>query len=195
MSSNAHLSKEEAHTRIPPSHQRGYRTPSHAILKPSNCPDGHLERLKPIGLQQAKRADAVRRHYSSSNTPHSCLFLRRCKPTNPQALLHLHHCTASLSFRRSLSCPIVAIQRLLFCFCTNVALYVHRCQAQSPSRLPVLITAALRHNNLFSSPLATSKHNTLSSLATLHFFSRTTTHSFQRRPLTDNSNQQLERHH
>lgn len=161
-------------------------TPSSA----PNCPgSAKLERLN-SACSSAKRADAVRISHTHT-TPHSilhiCLFLflikRASLPACPLHRLHAH----SLSFS---SVAIVAIRHN----CRSL----HHCelvQAQSPRRLPVLITVPPHHNKLVSSSLHLSPNqNTHFHLATptLSFTKRT--YLYQRRPLTDNPHQQLERH-
>jgi hypothetical protein len=112
---------------------------------------GKLERLN-SACSSAKRADAVRISHTL-HTHHPSLdlaylpilvFNKACiPPCCPLHHLHAH----SLSFS---SVPIVAIRH-------NCRSLHHRelVQAQSPRRLPVLITVPLRHNKLVFLPLCT----------------------------------------
>lgn len=91
---------------------------------------GRLERLSPA-CSSAKRADAVRISHTLS---HTCLFLfvyliNPCNPPCP-----LHHLPSCLPY-----CCCC-------CYSTRLVTLFKLVQAQSPRRLPVLITVPLRHN-------------------------------------------------
>ena len=148
--------KVQHHTRIA-GHPNGAVTEHHLFRHLKQF--GRLERLSPA-CSSAKRADAVR----ISHTPsHTCLFLfvyliNPCNPPCP-----LHHLPSCLPY-----CCCC-------CYSTRLVTLFKLVQAQSPRRLPVLITLPLRHNNLFSSPLRLSlNQNTHFTLQRQHFFHKKT---------------------